>query len=184
MFRRILVAIDDSNISQLAFEKAVSLAQACKATLHLLHVLSPTTENVGETPLFAAAEYGTDIYINAAEHYLESWHAVEDKGLEMLRSLAESIESKGIETDFTQLIGNPGEKICELALDWEADLIVTGSRRRSGLKELFLGSVSNYVSHRAPCSILIVHHQEWENSEFGIRNSEKEDVVVEDAETR
>ena len=108
MFRRILVAIDDSNISQLAFEKAVSLAQACKATLHLLHVLSPTTENVGETPLFAAAEYGTDIYINAAEHYLESWHAVEDKGLEMLRSLAESIESKGIPVPLFAQVSSPG----------------------------------------------------------------------------
>lgn len=165
MFHKILVAVDDSDISQLAFEKAVSLAQACKATLHLLHVLSPTTENVGETPMFAAAEYGTDIYTNATEHYLASWHTVEDKGLEMLRSLVKSIDSEDIETDFTQLIGTPGEKICELALDWEADLIVTGSRRRSGLKELFLGSVSNYVSHRASCSVLIVHPKEWETGE-------------------
>ncbi|MDY6940072.1 MAG: universal stress protein, partial [Cyanobacteriota bacterium] len=149
-------------------------------TLHLLHVLSPATDDIGEIPLFAsAADYGMEMYSDAAHQYLKSWHALEDKGLAMLRSLAELATAMGIETDFTQLIGNPGEKICELAQDWEADLIVTGSRRRSGFKELFLGSISNYVSHRAPCSVLIVHPQQTISPmEYDEEVPEREEVEV------
>jgi nucleotide-binding universal stress UspA family protein len=63
----------------------------------------------------------------------------------------------GIKTEFTQIPGNPGQTIKKIAQNWDADLIVMGSRGRTGLSELVLGSVSNYVMHHAPCSVLIVH---------------------------
>jgi nucleotide-binding universal stress UspA family protein len=37
-----------------------------------------------------------------------------------------------------------------------ADLVVIGNRGMSGVKRLVLGSVPNKVSHRCPCSVLIV----------------------------
>ena len=36
------------------------------------------------------------------------------------------------------------------------DLIVAGTRGRSPEKEIYLGSVSSALTHRAPCSVLIV----------------------------
>jgi hypothetical protein len=51
---------------------------------------------------------------------------------------------------------HPGPTICKLAHDWPADLIVLGNRGRSGMAELLLGSVSNYVLHHAACSVLVV----------------------------
>jgi nucleotide-binding universal stress UspA family protein len=46
--------------------------------------------------------------------------------------------------------------ICQVAKDWGAELIMVGRRGNSGLSELILGSVSNYVVHHAHCSVLIV----------------------------
>ena len=54
------------------------------------------------------------------------------------------------------LIGNPAKEIVEFAMNLDADLIVAGTRGRSAEKELYLGSVSNALAHRAPCSVLIV----------------------------
>lgn len=74
----------------------------------------------------------------------------------MLRSLTESAIAAGVKTDFAQTSGSPGQAICNLDRTWGADLIVVGRWGRSGLNELLFGSVSNYVLHHAPCSVLVV----------------------------
>ena len=52
-------------------------------------------------------------------------------------------------------MGDPGDNICELAEELEADLIIVGRKDRSGLEELLLGSVSSDVVHHAPCAVLV-----------------------------
>jgi nucleotide-binding universal stress UspA family protein len=54
------------------------------------------------------------------------------------------------------LVGNPAQEIVEFAMNLGVGLIVTGTRGRSLARELYLGSVSNALVHRAPCSVLIV----------------------------
>jgi nucleotide-binding universal stress UspA family protein len=54
------------------------------------------------------------------------------------------------------LVGNPAMEIVEFAMNLSVDLIVAGTRGRSPAKEVYLGSVSSALAHRAPCSVLIV----------------------------
>ena len=51
--------------------------------------------------------------------------------------------------------GDPGPEICWLAGELEAKAVVVGSRGRGGLKRFILGSVSDYVSRKAPCSVIV-----------------------------
>ncbi|MEM2981913.1 MAG: universal stress protein, partial [Candidatus Bathyarchaeia archaeon] len=46
--------------------------------------------------------------------------------------------------------------IVNIAKEEKTDLIIIGSRGLSGVKRFLLGSVSNRVSHHAPCPVLIV----------------------------
>ncbi|MGA7934086.1 MAG: universal stress protein, partial [Kovacikia sp.] len=80
----------------------------------------------------------------------------EQEGLKLLQSYTEKATAAGVPTEFTQNAGNPGRKICDMVQTWGADLIILGRRGRSGLNELLLGSVSNYVLHHATCSVLTV----------------------------
>ncbi len=91
------------------------------------------------------------------EVYQQQWQKYEKEGLEFLRSRTDKATAAGIKTEFTQTAGHPGKAICNLARTWSADLIVVGRRGRNGLSEFFVGSVSNYVLHHAPCEVLVIH---------------------------
>lgn len=146
MIQKILVAIDRADeTNQYVFQEAFDLAKATGASLKLVHVLSvdeknsPNIWNLLDTP-----------------ENKKRWEEFEKPGREILLSLAAKAISAGIPTEHYQGLGRPGQVICETAKTWGADTIVMGRRGLSGLSELILGSVSNYVAHYAPCSVLLI----------------------------
>ncbi|GAA6617949.1 universal stress protein [Scytonema sp. NUACC26] len=157
MFKKILVALDRSESHKQIFERGLTLAQLTGASLMLLHVLSAEEKDSPELPMFSTFDYSSGVSVRALEFYQQQWNEFEQDSIKMLRSLCAQANTVSINTEFTQNFGSPGRVICNLARNWNADLIVLGRRGRSGLTEFFLGSVSNYVLHHAPCSVHVVH---------------------------
>ena len=153
MINRILVAIDRSERNKSIFDEALSFAKTIDATLMLVHVLS---EEEAGYPILPTYAYYPMLEDRDYEIYRQRLAEYKQWGIDFLENLTEEATQAGIDTEYTQLTGNPGRTICELANTWEADLILIGSRGLKGLKEMFLGSVSNYVTHHAPCSVLIL----------------------------
>ncbi len=142
MFGRILTAIDNSELGGQVFSQALSLARATGGRLLLLHVLSD--EEVGYPD------------VRDLSQHLSKWEQSKQAGLQRLRSLQTTAITAGIDADFVQTPGASGQTICHTARSWRADLVVVGHRGLSGLGELVRGSVSNYLMHHAPCSVLTV----------------------------
>lgn len=171
MTDKILVAVDLAEQNKHVFNTAVSLAESMEATLMLLHVLSedktgyPILPTYAYYPLLNAQNY--EVYQEKIEEY-KQW------GNDFLQSLTEEATAAGVPTEYSQLTGNPGQTICEFANTWSADLILVGSRGLKGLKEMFLGSVSNYVTHHAPCSVLIVRNPNDEGLNLSSTDAEKQ----------
>ena len=163
MINKILIALDRSQNSRLVFNTAISLAKTTGAELMLLHILS---EQEPDCPITPAYTYYPIIEETNYERYQKEYAKYEQHGIEFLKNLTQEATAAGIQTEFTQLAGNPGRLICELANNLSTDLIIVGSRGLKGIKEMFLGSVSNYVTHHAPCSVLIVRHSVDEKSKF------------------
>ncbi len=65
---------------------------------------------------------------------------------------------KGIMLTGKALAGDPGYDIARFANNSKnrIDLVVIGARGRSSAKEIFLGSVSNYVLHKSKKPVLVV----------------------------
>lgn len=65
---------------------------------------------------------------------------------------------KGIKLISKSLSGDPGYDIARFVNNKRngIDLVVIGARGRSSAKELFLGSVSNYVLHKSKKPVLVV----------------------------
>jgi nucleotide-binding universal stress UspA family protein len=157
MYQKILVAIDNSALSNAIFEQALDLAKAMQASLLLVHSLSGEEES---SPIPLGHRLDSIYWAPGTEINLETWKAAwqhyEAHSLEQLQQLAGQANAVGIQAEFRQLLGRPGKVICKVAQQWNADLIVLGSHGRSGLTEMMMGSVSNYVMHQAPCAVLVL----------------------------
>ena len=153
MINKILVAVERSENNDLVFDSALSLAKTTGASLMLLHVLSETETNYPVLPTYA---YYPILDDRDYEVYKEKLEQFKQLGIDFLQNLTSQAVEVGVDCEYSQLMGNPGRTICELAKSWSADLIIVGSRGLKGLKEMFLGSVSNYVTHHAPCSVFII----------------------------
>lgn len=166
MFHKILVAIDKSEMSQHVFDEAVSLAKVLCAELKLLHVLNPFDAIYPKPILLAPGHFYPILPLENAANYLEPSQALGKEGMEFLTSLRNQALASGVSCDLIQNLGDPSCMICDFARSWNADLIIMGRRGCSKVSEFFLGSVSNYVTHHAPCSVLIVQgHAPTEVSE-------------------
>lgn len=147
-------------MSRQSFNAALALAKATGANLLLLHVLSLGDEECPRMP----ALVGEDFHLKGSSQsvlqiYEDLWKAYETRGLTLLQSLADEAIAGGITVELDQVLGKPGPAICDYASQSGVDLIMMGHQSSSGLNELLMGSVSNYVLHHAPCSVLVVHQQ-------------------------
>ena len=90
------------------------------------------------------------------ETFQNEWKNFEQESLKLLQQWSEQANTQGVQTEFTQLTGNPGSSIVKFSQDWGAELIIIGRRGQSTLKEILVGSVSSYVIHRSHCAVHLV----------------------------
>lgn len=170
-FQRILVAIEESPLDPSVFRAALELAHSNKAVLRLLHCISneivtqPRSSTSFETnfsPSLLMDNYQTQEMI--IDHQIEEAQSI-------LQRYSQEAISHGVPTESDYLVGEVGYQLCEAAKDWAADLIVVGRQGRSKWAEALLGSVSNYVVHHAPCSVLVIQEVELESPPESVTDS-------------
>ena len=136
--KRILVAYDFSDYSELALKYGVSIAQEHQAELHLLHVLPPRSLNDPEIAWDPVK--GKSAYHTAA--------------CRLQRVVPEEVHLWcGVKTAVSE--GNPYREILNYAEKNEIDLISVGAHGAGfGMRALF-GSNVDRVLRQAPCPVLV-----------------------------
>ena len=148
MFKKILVPIDGSEPSYRALNFAVDLAEKYSAELTLLSVAQPFVI----TPQYIPQPMLTPILTQRYDEEIEGAHK------KMLSKAFEEAQKVDPEIKISKMLinGRPADKIIEISKKQGFDLIVIGSRGLGGVKEFFLGSVSDRVADEASCPVLIV----------------------------
>lgn len=149
MYKRILVAVDGSDTSNLALREAMKLAKEQQAVLRLVHV-------VDETPV-----YMTMVTIDASFSVADYQMAMREAGQKVLATCAATARQAGIEVGTKFIILEVlKQRICdainEEAKGWPADLIVIGTHGRHGFNHLLLGSVAEGIIRLAAKPVLVV----------------------------
>lgn len=160
-YNRVLVAIDTSFSGGVVFEQALETAQFYKAKLYLLHCVETSMQRsslltASQTRTIKGANYFTPYDDADLQFAQQKWETQIEQANEWLLQYYQQATQRGVLATCESVFGAPGYQICTLANEWQIDLIVMGRKGHSGLAELFIGSVSNYVLHHAHCSVLVV----------------------------
>lgn len=129
MYKTIVCAIEASDEGKEILEKAYNLAQLHKAELFVTHIIPYT--------------------ILPKDYQKELEETTQPKIDDITSSL--KISSNNVTVKF----GKPYEKICTLAEDKSADLIVLGTHSKKGINAL-IGSTANAVANYAKCDVSLI----------------------------
>jgi nucleotide-binding universal stress UspA family protein len=169
IYNKILVALDKSPQTCIVFEGALEIAQKCGSQLMLFHCIN---SNLVQEPFSSIGTIGdVDIYGTLHKQYQQNLlHEIEQVNI-WLENCCQQANIKKIPAEFKHGFGEVGKQICDLAESWGADLIVLGRRGHKGITEILLGSVSNYVLHHAPASVLVVQEKVFTTHEKSVKTT-------------
>lgn len=139
--KRILVAVDLSDLSAAVVEQATRVARGTSMGLCLLYVGPPEADFLGQQV------YRKVVDAEVPEALREN-HA-------RLKLLEEQVRERGVGVESLFVRGKAIESILEEARRMDAEMIVVGSQRSGGLSRL-LGSTSEGVLRGARCPVLVV----------------------------
>ncbi|MCC7565265.1 MAG: universal stress protein [Methanomicrobiaceae archaeon] len=144
MLDQILVAVDGSEASKKALEEALSLAEALHAEIHAVHVIE-----IGLVPQVSMNTEPIDAVQQSVVAMLER------EADEILEEARRKAAARGIEIGIQKRWGHPGSEIVGAAEELGIDLIVIGSRGRSRIARILLGSVSSFVVEHASSAVMV-----------------------------
>lgn len=140
--KKIIVPIDYSDTSEFLAKSAATFAKDIDAEIHLIHVTS--TDN-GFVISDMGFQYLPQIEQNELKHELGKLH-----------KLQQIIAEQGIKCSHILKQGNASEVILKYVEEKNADYLLIGSHGRSGVYDLFVGSLTKEFTKNSPIPVLVI----------------------------
>lgn len=143
MFKKIMVPLDGSQLAEQALGKAVAIARATDAALHLTRVV---------VPLEIVAPF-----VEVQHVYDDTIHRQRDEAQAYLETIAARLQPELVQPIHVEArLGMVAETIIDCAQESNTDLIVMCSHGRTGFSRWVYGSVAEKVLRGACCDTLVV----------------------------
>lgn len=139
---KLLVAIDGSDNSLRALAEAVRLGGQLKTSADLV-LVNAHDDIAFRGPSQFVGKQAVDEYLaELADHEL--------------KAAVGAAQSSGLKFSVSKVRGHVAEAILQVAGSEQVDMIVMGSKGRSALRDLLVGSVAQHVLSRAGVPVLLV----------------------------
>ena len=148
--RPILVAVDFSPFSEAALLWAARTARCFEAPLVALHVVHDPASAPGYTQHVKKRKRHLKRIAEAADEMMSGF----------LKEMTARHPKLLADLDHRLVVGLPITRILEVAEEIDAQLIVMGSRGRTGLPHLLLGSKAEKVAQLSPVPVTIVKNSD------------------------
>jgi len=165
--KTIVVGYDGSEAAERALVRASEVARAFSAQLvvvsvsgsvHVPGAVSAFEPGAVLVPPAAAGPAATDGTMALPEPHSEpALPTLEELARRQLRRAQVLLRGKRVDAEYVVEVGDPVERLLEVAHQRDADLIVVGSRERGFLERLLGHGVDEAVARRAHRDVLLVH---------------------------
>ena len=148
MYKRILVAFDESAVAERALREALMLAKdggAAVRVVNAVDIMFPATTDM----------VYVDLETYRQDRVLTGQQTV-DRGAGLAREAGVTVETGVLEVEGTRF----SNAILSDAVTWGAELIVVGTHGRGALIHLLLGSVAERIVRHAHVPVLLVRAEE------------------------
>jgi len=149
MYRKILVPLDGSKLAESVFPHLENLLQGLKETPEIIitQAVDPISVPVGRE----AMQFST---IDQVKEYESHRRKDAEK---YLGETATLLAARGISTKIVILTGKAGDVLADYVRKNGVDLVVIATHGRSGIKQMVMGSVAQFLTHSLSVPILMVH---------------------------
>ena len=139
-YHHIQVAVDGSEESKIAFEKAAHIAHQNSASLDIIHVIDTRAfQNVSSFDSAMVEQVSVDAEAEMKKYYQQA----KEMGVENVK--------------YDVLFGSPKVLIAhDYPKEHDIDLIILGATGLNAVERLLIGSVTEYVSRTAESDVLVV----------------------------
>ncbi|MEL7037091.1 MAG: universal stress protein [Cyanobacteria bacterium J06592_8] len=164
MYHKILVPLDGSQQAEAILPYVQKFSQTSKAQIVLTHVVEP--KNRSRVVNLTQAKEVTYVpqKLDEIQAYLESWK--------------DYLEDQKISTEILLLQGIAVDSILEAAHLSKADLVAMATQGKTGLAEVFHGSITAGVMNRLKCPSFIIHSSRASKTTSEMQSSQAEAVKI------
>ena len=140
MYKRVLVPLDGSELSECILEHVKAIATGC---------------SVPEVILLRVAEPIQHVYEMGEDWRRDTEKKTEAAATEYLSQVAANLKQEGIATETTVVQGQVAEEILDYVKSNHVDLVIMSTHGRSGVSRWFLGSVAERVVRHSVAPVLV-----------------------------
>ncbi|TDT41730.1 nucleotide-binding universal stress UspA family protein [Halospina denitrificans] len=148
--QKLLVAVDGSKGSGEAVSLACGLAKRLGVPVELVFVFQTASEALIGLPGGGISREDRKFFVPGAIEKLE-----EEASEAVFRAARKAVGDADVTIEEKTIFGLPADMLLNHADEVPGAMIVMGRRGHSNVTELFLGSVSQRVIHKAKCPVLL-----------------------------
>lgn len=147
MYKRILIAVDGSELANKGLQQGLALAKALGAKVDLLTVSEPWAMGMYDAMGWSVGYQATPEYKKEREEAAQA----------ILKPAAEQAKAAGVEAETVHVLDRyAADGIIETAAERHNDLIVMASHGRRGMSRVLLGSQTSEVLTRSTMPVLVI----------------------------
>jgi len=150
-YKKIMIATDGSDCSNLAIDKGIELARLSGGTVYAVYVMS--------TAYLFDMDGGAYSSVSTNPYWESIREALKNQGQQAVDCIKSLGKAKGINVKSILLEGNPSNELIRYADEEKMDIVIMGTLGKTGVDRILIGSVAGNLTRHSKIPVMVVREK-------------------------